>query len=568
MNYLHMGLVLFLILVFLPVGVLMAGAGPNYKADGAAELISEDYSRGLITRADRIYYNLQTMYAPEALPDRYKSQVVSPMKSGTPLINEAIDNWDLLNPDQQAVLSSYLARPTLQLTFISLDGKFAIHYDTSGLNSVPLEDLDADSIPDYIERIGQYADSAYRFYQIDLGFLPPPDDGDSLYDFFVFRIGNYYGGTVRESAGDSSWGDWSSHIEIHNTMAFAPPNDDPEGPVVGALKVTCAHEYFHATQMAYAYKPSPDLWWTEGTAVFFENKTYDEVNDHYCYLPYFFNYPDTSLIDTNYFSWTYHDYSTFIWPTYLVEKFGIGIIRNVWEYLRWYDVLPSLDSALYPFGKTVQAIFPEFTAWNYFTQDRADTAYYDDGADYPHILIDQVVLTCEFTGLTAYRPPDGLASNYILTVNNPSGNGLLMLRFDGSNSVKWGFSYITFDDDIADLTTGCAVSSVGKTDCAIYDFARYDSMVFIPCVVSQWQDDNPYVFDTEIHPFGDVDGSGAVNILDVTYLMNYLYKNGLPPKYAYYMGDTNCNGQINILDVSYLVSYLYKSGPEPCGYRD
>jgi len=64
---------------------------------------------------------------------------------------------------------------------------------------------------------------------------------------------------------------------------------------------------------------------------------------------------------------------------------------------------------------------------------------------------------------------------------------------------------------------------------------------------------------------GDADGSGIYNILDVTYLINYLYKSGPPPTpYALCSGDADCNCQINILDVTYLINYLYKSGNPPC----
>jgi len=556
------------LLLILSVTVDISAADSNdYKAASSVDLILQSYEKGQISLADKIYFNIKSIYIPEELPAEFRSTSDRPIKSATPYIDEAYDNWDILDPDQQSTLSALLARPTTELMYISPDGHFAINYDTTGLGAVPLEDLDEDGIPDFVERIGLYVDSSYRFYHYELGYLRPPEDGDTLYDIFILRLGNYFGGTFREGPGDSSWNDYESHIELNNNYSFALPNDDPEGKEIGAMKVTCAHEYFHATQLAYAYKPSPDLWWTEGSAVFFEDVVFDVVNDHYYYLPYFFNFPDTFLIDTNYFSWTYHDYSTFIFPSYINEKFGINSIRNVWEYLRWYDPLASIDSVLLPYGWSMQTVFPEFTSWNYFTGNRADTVYHDDGEFYPHILIDQVLLTCEFSGVTPARPPDGLASNYIMAMNDPSQNGLLYLNFDGSNSVKWGFSYIAFDNDSASLTWGCPVSSVGRTSCGIYDFARYDSIMFIPCVVSKWQDDNQYVFDTEVHPFGDVDGSGDVNILDATYLMNYLYKSGLPPKYDYYMGDPNCSGNINILDVSYLIIYLYKQGPEPCAYR-
>lgn len=61
---------------------------------------------------------------------------------------------------------------------------------------------------------------------------------------------------------------------------------------------------------------------------------------------------------------------------------------------------------------------------------------------------------------------------------------------------------------------------------------------------------------------GDANGSLSINLLDVTYLINYLYKGGPEPD-PLPAGDANGNGAINILDATYLISYLYKGGPAP-----
>jgi len=64
---------------------------------------------------------------------------------------------------------------------------------------------------------------------------------------------------------------------------------------------------------------------------------------------------------------------------------------------------------------------------------------------------------------------------------------------------------------------------------------------------------------------GDANNSGTFNALDVTYLINYLYKHGNAPiPYALCSGDANCNCVINALDITYLINYLYKHGSAPC----
>ena len=64
---------------------------------------------------------------------------------------------------------------------------------------------------------------------------------------------------------------------------------------------------------------------------------------------------------------------------------------------------------------------------------------------------------------------------------------------------------------------------------------------------------------------GEADGSGSYNLLDVTHIINYLYKNGPAPiPYALCSGDADCDCGLNILDVTYIINYLYKNGPAPC----
>jgi hypothetical protein len=64
---------------------------------------------------------------------------------------------------------------------------------------------------------------------------------------------------------------------------------------------------------------------------------------------------------------------------------------------------------------------------------------------------------------------------------------------------------------------------------------------------------------------GDANNSGTYNILDITTIINYLYKGGpAPVPYALCSGDADCDCRVNILDVTYLINYLYKGGLPPC----
>ena len=62
--------------------------------------------------------------------------------------------------------------------------------------------------------------------------------------------------------------------------------------------------------------------------------------------------------------------------------------------------------------------------------------------------------------------------------------------------------------------------------------------------------------------YGDVNGDWSVDILDITFLINFLYKSGPPPP-DLNNGDPDGSCVINILDAAYLINYLYKGGAEP-----
>jgi Zinc carboxypeptidase/Immune inhibitor A-like, MAM domain/Dockerin type I domain len=61
---------------------------------------------------------------------------------------------------------------------------------------------------------------------------------------------------------------------------------------------------------------------------------------------------------------------------------------------------------------------------------------------------------------------------------------------------------------------------------------------------------------------GDANGDKVVNIKDITYLINYLYKGGPIPD-PIQAGDANGDGIMNIKDVTYLINFLYKEGAIP-----
>jgi PKD repeat protein len=61
---------------------------------------------------------------------------------------------------------------------------------------------------------------------------------------------------------------------------------------------------------------------------------------------------------------------------------------------------------------------------------------------------------------------------------------------------------------------------------------------------------------------GDANGDESINILDITFLIAYVYQEGPLPD-PLESADVNSDGTVNILDITYLIAYIYLDGPEP-----
>ena len=62
---------------------------------------------------------------------------------------------------------------------------------------------------------------------------------------------------------------------------------------------------------------------------------------------------------------------------------------------------------------------------------------------------------------------------------------------------------------------------------------------------------------------GDANGDENVDIVDVVYLINYLFRGGPAPVGGVCVGDANGDDETNIVDVVYLINYLFRGGPTP-----
>ena len=84
----------------------------------------------------------------------------------------------------------------------------------------------------------------------------------------------------------------------------------------------------------------------------------------------------------------------------------------------------------------------------------------------------------------------------------------------------------------------------------------YDKGNYLPPAMVGW-------FNLVGHRSGDFNTDGAINLLDIAFLIRYLYKDGPAPVPEVLAADIDASGDVNLLDAIYLACYLFKDGPPP-----
>ncbi len=419
------------------------------SAQEVIRTIESAYKAGTISLDEKVLLQVNAIRHPEKLPAKYSVTTLSTSRisqvdarSATFVLRDIMQEYDLLSPATQQALSTALTRYTTAFSIVSPGGFFRIHYDTTGANAVSSVDLNANAIPDFVEQCASYCDTTYNMF-LSLGYLMPPSDGglggDTLYDVYFQDMG-YHGYAVPEGSGSAPWNDSYSHLVLNNTFIGFPFNNDPEGNIAGAAKVTCAHEFYHAVQ--FAYDPTEPVWWMESSATWMEDVVFDQTDDNYNYLGSFFSAPDKSLLEN-----TGHAYSSFIWESFLAQKFDTSLMRAVMEGARYSDVFTTLaDSLQGIYGWTIDSAMTEFAVWNYITSVRDDGLHHTEASFYPGIFVGQSHYSYPATLLSSPTNPTGYGSCYIEFF--PTGDsGHFEISFNGDDARQWSAYLIKSTSD-------------------------------------------------------------------------------------------------------------------------
>lgn len=163
-----------------------------------------------------------------------------------------------------------------------------------------------------------------------LGFRKPLGDkrrgGNPKLDIYLKELGDrgIYGYcTPERKIKGRKWLAWG-YCVLDNDFAEAQYG----APPMHSLRVTAAHEFFHAVQFAYDYGEDP--WLMEATATWMEERVADDVNDNRQYLPYGQVGNPARPLDT-FNQQGFNQYGNWTFFEYLSNRFGTGIVRQIWS---------------------------------------------------------------------------------------------------------------------------------------------------------------------------------------------------------------------------------------------
>jgi hypothetical protein len=279
-------------------------------------------------------------------------EVETPQRlEATMILRDLVARIDQLSPAERAVARRLLARPTSASDSIRryrtaarnrCGPRICVFWVERTSDAPSPKDKNRNGIPDWVDLTRKVAAYTWDVEVGRMGYRAPKSDIKSTnhgpngkLDVYVADVGaiGLYGYCTTDDPSRGPRGDISAYCVVDDDFARSQFNGAAYGG--RALRVTVAHEFFHAIQ--YGYDFLEDLWLMEGTAVWMEDEVFDTVNDNrqylkvgplatqFAWLPLDHENPDFSETDSSY------HYGVWIFWRYLSERFSPGIIRKIWK---------------------------------------------------------------------------------------------------------------------------------------------------------------------------------------------------------------------------------------------
>lgn len=209
------------------------------------------------------------------------------------------------------------------------DQSFCVHWSKSE-PSAPVEiDLDADSIPDFVEEVQGAAARSFAVENGALGWRAARSDGEQgarggrgaegQVDIYLVDLGRSLFGYADADRGGPRRR--SAYLVLDNDYRGFT------GSPLELMQATVAHEYNHVLQ--FGYDASADDWLFESTATWIEDQVYPEIDDYLNFVPEFAKRTTTPMAEVN--GRQRKIYGSAMWNHWLSARFGPAVVRETWE---------------------------------------------------------------------------------------------------------------------------------------------------------------------------------------------------------------------------------------------
>lgn len=459
----------------------------------SVDKINLAYQKGILNDHYRAQNLLYAIRDKKKLPAEYRSKL--PVKCATRLVDE-IRKY-AARPDAEKEIADEALRflgspvPSLDRVYRSPGGFFSIHYTLNGENAVTLRSRNPGAVPTYIEEIGLAFDRAKSITCDERGFRTPVfDQGRDSMDVYVYDLQGVYGITFASQYFSSAAlraRVASSFICIDNNYSVEKGFDKNRGD---CMKVTVAHEFFHAVQNAY--NVDADMWWKEATATWNEDEVYNGINDYIRYLDRFFSSPHKSLDENT--------YSGVVFAKYLSESFGgYSIIKRIWEKqaAAHNNSLNAIDRTLQEQYKSqdIGTVFNKFTTWNY-----NPAQYYKDGLQWNTEVALQNTYT-SYPIASVFGRLDHLSSHYQLFKSGDFTEAKsLRIAVEGTNRARWGFKLQKRNkgDTKCQVIEITSSGTMNRAEVVFKNFsAQYEEVCLIPANLEKEGDHLAYSYSAD-----------------------------------------------------------------------
>jgi hypothetical protein len=156
------------------------------------DLIEDDYTIGAIDKENANRYRSYAVFAPEKLPQKYRSTVVG-KDAAESMVRQALD-WDGLSKSTQQEILDLRANGFANLKNTLKTEHFVLHYSTvSTSDAVPAVDANRNGVPDYVEVAAQSWEQIWQRQVVELAYPAPKGASrDNKFHVYYDKL-SYYG---------------------------------------------------------------------------------------------------------------------------------------------------------------------------------------------------------------------------------------------------------------------------------------------------------------------------------------------------------------------------------------